>query len=116
MKIIVNRQFPFFFLLVLFSTQAWAQVQVIPSIELREVVVDNEELNGSESGYVTTVSPRVLVESSGTDLDVLMNYGVDVIRPNNLEEDDREVQQLDLNSEYRHIPSKWTSYIMAATW
>ena len=99
--------------LITVSQIALAKPIVIPTFEIRGVVVDNSFDSVSETGYVTTISPGVIISSNGAKSDFLMVYAYDDITSHDLEQDDREVHELELSAEFRHKPNQWTSYVRA---
>lgn len=99
--------------LVMVSQIAFAKSIVTPTLEISEVVVDNSFDSSSETGYVTTISPGVIISSNGRKSDLLLVYAYDDITSHDLEQDDREVHELELSAEFRHKPNQWTSFVRA---
>ena len=100
--------------LVVVSQLAFAETTVTPGIKVGETVVHNEFDSLSETGFVTSIQPGVIVSSNGAKSDFSMVYGLEFLRSHDLEtNDDREVHNLDLSGEFRHKPNQWTSYVRA---
>ena len=102
-----------FVYLVTVTHIALAETIIIPTFEITGVVVDNSFDSSSESGYVTTISPGVIINSNGRKSDFSLVYAYDDITSHDLEQDDREVHELELNAEFRHKPNQWTSFVRA---
>ena len=100
--------------LIVVSQLAFAQTTVTPGIKIGGTVVDNEFDSFSETGFVTSIQPGVLINSNSAKSDFSMVYGLELLRSHDLDtNDDREVHNLDLSGEFRHKPNQWTSYARA---
>jgi hypothetical protein len=100
--------------LIIASQIAFAETIVTPGIKVGETVVHNEFDSFSETGFVTSIQPGVIINSNGAKSTFSMAYGLELLRSHDLESnDDREVHNLDLSGEFRHKPNQWTSYVRA---
>jgi hypothetical protein len=100
--------------LIIASQFASAETVITPGIIVGETVVHNEFDSFSETGFVTSIQPGVIINSNNAKSTFFMAYGLELLRSHDLEtNDDREVHNLDLSGEFRHIPNQWTSYVRA---
>ena len=100
--------------LVVVSQLAFAETIVTPGVKIGGTIVDNKFDSFSETGFVTSIQPGIIIDSNGAKSDFFMAYGYEILRSNDLAtNDDREVQNLDLSAEFRHKPNQWTSYSRA---
>jgi hypothetical protein len=100
--------------LIIVSQLAFAETTVTPGIKVGETVVHNEFDSFSETGFVTSIQPGVIIDSNNAKSTFSMAYGLELLRSHDLEtNDDREVHNLDLSGEFQHIPNQWTSYVRA---
>ena len=98
---------------IMTSQVAFAETSITPTFRISEVFVDNEFDTFSENGNVTRISPGLIINSNGAKSDFSMVYAYDVIRSNDLEQEDRETNELALSAEFRHKPNQWASYVRA---
>jgi hypothetical protein len=94
------------------SQFAIAESTVTPTFQIKQVLVDNEFDDFSETGQITQISPGVIIDFNGARSDLSLIYSFDAIRAHSLEQDDREFHQLLMDYELRHKP-EWTSYARA---
>lgn len=92
---------------------AAANAEVSPFLSIKESYIDDETAGVSDSGFVTTVSPGIIVEREAPRSTVLLDYQYDIVRAHGLDRDDGEFHNLDLFADYEHSPGLWVSTLYA---
>jgi len=93
----------------------YANTEIVPFVSIRGSLVDNETDTLNESGYITTVAPGISVVAMGARSSLRLDYLVNVVNSQDLDQDDEEVHELNFLSSYQHSPGKWQSSLRASS-
>ena len=97
-----------------FSGDAWSNTEIIPVFSIEERLVNNEEVGTSDSGYITTVSPGIIVDWEGSRSTLFLDYELNAVYQRGFDEsEDIVVNRLDFLTAYQHVPEKWISRFYA---
>jgi hypothetical protein len=114
---IIKQRGKFLFALILITLPgiAYSNTEITPFFSIRQSLVDNETDTLDESGYITTLVPGVSMVSEGARSNIQLDYLINASKSRDLDQDDREVHELDFISSYQHIPGRWVSSLRASS-
>jgi hypothetical protein len=97
-----------------FTGDARSNTEIIPVFSIKETLVDNEEGGTSDSGYITTIAPGIIVEREGPRSTLSLDYQLNAVYNGRFDEsEDRTVHLLEFFTDYQHSPGKWISSLRA---
>ena len=97
-----------------FTGDAYSNTEITPIFSIQERLVDNEEGGTTDSGYITTISPRIIVGREGPRSTLFLDYQLDAVYRRGFDEpDDVVVNTLNFLTDYQHVPGKWVSTFQA---
>lgn len=100
---------PLFFALT--QNIAQSESRLTPTLELEETFLSNKTATLDESGQITTISPGVLYEATGSNANIFLDYSLNARKYNDLSQDDEVDHSLLFRSNFTHVPNHWDSYI-----
>ncbi len=78
--------------LIPFSSQAIAEMTLTPAISLQHSLIQNTQAGIESDGSISKISPSLLLNYTQSRLDLLLNYGIDAIYVQGLDDEDRSNQ------------------------
>ena len=97
-----------------FTGVAWSNTDINPVFAIKGTLVDSEEGETSDSGFITTISPGILVERQGPRSTLALDYQLNAVYNGGFDEsEDEVVHLLDFFTDYEHKPGKWISSLQA---
>ncbi len=105
-----------FLSMMFFAGNAYSNTEITSFFSKNATLLDSEDGGTSDSGYVTTISPGIIVDREGSRSSLSLSYQLDAVYYrgfDNREEDSNVVQLLDFFTDYEHRPGKWISSLQA---
>lgn len=110
---LIGRCFTFYLLLffVLAQNIAQSESRWTPSLEFEETFLSNKTATLDESGQITSITPGILYQATGSRANISLNYFLNVLDYHDLTQDDEVDQSLIFRSDFAHVPNHWDSYL-----
>lgn len=109
----IRRFFTFYLLIffVLAQNVARSESRWTPSLEFEETFLSNKTASLDESGQITSITPGILYQATGSRANISLNYFLNARDYNDLSQDDDVDQSLIFRSDFAHVPNHWDSYL-----
>jgi len=100
-------------LIVLFAVPnlVSADSTLTPRVQVKESFMSNKTAVLDESGQITSISPGILYEATGSRSNLSFDYSLDSRYYSGLSQTDETNQALALRAGLTHVPDHWDSYL-----